>query len=278
MTTPAGAGDIVFTRHDARRGVAWLRDAYAMVARARVPWLMLLAIYYVVQIAVSQLPFLGAWLPLLFKPIFAVGFLAAAWTQERGGPLRVGLLFQGFRSNLRSLLPLGALFVAGLVVAVFATTLVDGGTLLDVLRGATPLTEELVQSGRLQGAMLFGALCSLPVVLALWFAPGLVVFQDAGPVAALGASLRAALANWRPLLAYGLAVFALGALLPAVIAQLLLLVLPSETTLFVVRFLLFAWLFLFAATLHASDYVSYRDVFHAGETLAPLPSGRPRQP
>ena len=25
-----------------------------------------------------------------------------------------------------------------------------------------------------------------------------------------------------------------------------------------------------AATLHISDYVSYRDVFHAGETLAPL--------
>ena len=26
----------------------------------------------------------------------------------------------------------------------------------------------------------------------------------------------------------------------------------------------------FTATLHLSDYVSYRDVFHAGETLAPL--------
>ena len=35
------------------------------------------------------------------------------------------------------------------------------------------------------------------------------------------------------------------------------------------------YMFFFAATLHVSDYVSYRDVFHAGETLAPLTPGRP---
>ena len=35
--------------------------------------------------------------------------------------------------------------------------------------------------------------------------------------------------------------------------------------------LLLPYSLFFAATLHVSDYVSYRDVFHAGETLAPLP-------
>ncbi len=34
------------------------------------------------------------------------------------------------------------------------------------------------------------------------------------------------------------------------------------------------FVFFFAATLHVSDYVSYRDVFHSGETLAPLTPGR----
>jgi hypothetical protein len=33
---------------------------------------------------------------------------------------------------------------------------------------------------------------------------------------------------------------------------------------------------MFAATLHVSDYVSYRDVFHSGETLAPTAPGAPR--
>jgi len=32
--------------------------------------------------------------------------------------------------------------------------------------------------------------------------------------------------------------------------------------------LLLPYVFLFVATLHISDYVSYRDVFHAGENAA----------
>ena len=34
------------------------------------------------------------------------------------------------------------------------------------------------------------------------------------------------------------------------------------------------YLAFFVATLHISDYVSYRDVFHAGETLAPIGGAR----
>jgi hypothetical protein len=32
------------------------------------------------------------------------------------------------------------------------------------------------------------------------------------------------------------------------------------------------------STLHIADYVSYRDVFHAGETLAPIGGGDARAP
>jgi hypothetical protein len=34
------------------------------------------------------------------------------------------------------------------------------------------------------------------------------------------------------------------------------------------------YLAFFVATLHISDYVSYRDVFHTGETLAPIGGAR----
>jgi uncharacterized membrane protein len=117
--------------------------------------------------------------------------------------------------------------------------------------------------------MLFAAFCALPTILALWFAPGLVVFQDANAVTALSASLRAALANWRPLLVYGLGVFVLGGVVPYLIllaiSQLLGNVDGALVLLVTLPYLMF-----FVATLHISDYVSYRDVFHAGETLAPL--------
>ncbi len=150
-----------------------------------------------------------------------------------------------------------------------ASALSDG-TLEQLLAGPQPPPEELLRDSRLQLGLLAGVLAALPVMLAMWFAPALVVFQDARATTALGASLRAALANWRPILVYALGVFVFGMMLPAVVGQLVVALIPSEITIAVVRFALFAWLLMFGGTLHISDYVSYRDIFHAGETLSPL--------
>lgn len=282
MGTPR---DVVFTVYPARRGVAWLANGWALFSRARMPWLFLLATYYVVMMAVDLVPFVGQLAVPLIKPVFAVGFLAAAWTQERGGTPRVPDLFQGFRSNLRALLVLGAVFVGGITVAVLSTAVVDGGKLLDVLTAPAPATvaereawaatlNATLRDTRTQLAMVFASLVALPTLAALWFAPGLVVFQDLPATSALAHSLRAALANWRALAVYALAVFLLGGLLPGVALALLTIALPSSVAAVLGVALLLPYVFFFAATLHVSDYVSYRDVFHAGETLAPLTPGR----
>ena len=276
MTAPARTGDIVFTRHPARRGFAWLLESWAMFSRARMPWLVLISIYYAILILVNVVPIVGQLVWPLLKPVFAVGLLAAAWAQERGGTPGPADLFKGFRANVRALLPLGIVFIAGVALAALSTSLVDGGMFLGLVAGDEPASLESLSSSRLQAGLLFGALVALPVTLALWFAPALVVFQDVGPGVALGASLRAALANWRPMLVYAAGVLTFGVLLPLLAGQMLLMLMPSETMLAVVRFLLLAYGLMFAATLHVSDYVSYRDVFHSGETLAPTTPGTSR--
>jgi hypothetical protein len=276
VTTPARATDIVFTRQPAQRGFAWLVQSWAMFSRARMPWLVLISIYYVILLLVNVVPVVGQLVWPLLKPVFAVGLLAAAWGQERGGTPGPADLFRGFRANVRALLPLGIVFIAGVALAALSTSLVDGGMFLELVAGDEPASLESLSSPRLQAGLLFGALVALPVTLALWFAPALVVFQDVGPGVALGASLRAALANWRPLLVYAAGVLTFGVLLPLLAGQMLLMLMPSETMLAVVRFLLLAYGLMFAATLHVSDYVSYRDVFHSGETLAPTTPGASR--
>jgi uncharacterized membrane protein len=60
---------------------------------------------------------------------------------------------------------------------------------------------------QLQLGVAFSALLSLLVVIATWWTQALVVFQDAGPGAALAASLRAALANWKALALYVVGIF-----------------------------------------------------------------------
>lgn len=266
--------EFLFTRYPARQGMAWLSSAYTMFRAHRLQWVMLVLAYFFVLLLVRVVPFIGPYAMTLLKPVFAVGLLAAAWTQERGGTPALGQLFQGFRANLGALLAIGLFFVCGITLAVFGSALVDGGKLLELISGAGPLTEEQLTASlgdrRLELGMLFSALLSLPVVIATWWAPALVVFQDARAGAALAASLRAAIANWKPLAIYGFGVFFYGVVVPGLVTGILALVLPSPAGSWLMIALLLPYSIFFAATLHVSDYVSYRDVFHAGETLAPL--------
>ena len=270
--------EIAFTRHEGRRGIAWLRVSYALFRRAPLQWLLLVLAYYVVLVAIKMVPFVGGLAAVVMKPLFAVGFLAAAWNQERGITPSVRHLFQGFRSNLAALLPLGAILLGGIALAVAATALIDGGQLVSLFVDPAPegLDQEAaakrfsdtLSEPRVQAGMVFGALCALPTVLALWFAPALVVFQDATVLGALRASLRAALANWRPLLRYALTVFLFAAIVPSFLSLLIALLAPQAFYAAVATVVLLPYTACFVATLQISDYVSYRDVFHAEETLS----------
>lgn len=260
---------ISFVRRDARRGFFWLRRAHAMFRAAPLPWLLLLVVYYVL-VALAELgpwPSLGKLAASILKPVFAVGFLAAAWSQERGARPRFRDLFQGFRSNLWALVPLGLVFFAGMMLAVWATSLVDGGALIGWFSGSEEPSAELQRSGKLQLAFLFGALCALPTILALWFAPALVVFHDATAWKALTTSLRAAVANWRPTGVFGLAVLFFGGILPALGATLARIVGETAGTIIAVG-VVFPYMLVFLATFQIADYVAYRDVFHADEPPA----------
>jgi hypothetical protein len=129
--------------------------------------------------------------------------------------------------------------------------------------------QETLSAPRVQAGMLFGALCALPTLLALWFAPALVVFQDAGVALALRSSLRAALANWRPLLRYALGVFFFSAVVPTLLSLAIAVVVPQNLHAAFAAFVLMPYGACFVATLQISDYVSYRDVFHTDEALDP---------
>jgi uncharacterized membrane protein len=240
---------------------------------------MLVLGYFVSLLVIRFVPLVGPFAMTVLKPVFAVGLLAAAWRQERGGVPQMGDLFRGFRTNLRALLLIGAFFVAGITVAVYASSLVDGGRLLELIAIGGTLSEEQMAARLADPMLTFGMMLStlvaLPVVVATWWAPALVVFQDASAMGALGASLRAAVANWRALAVYGLAVFFYGGVVPVIAYKLITLVAPGPAQSLLVIAVLLPYTLFFAATLHVSDYVSYRDVFHANETLAPLSGGRP---
>ncbi|MEO5765030.1 MAG: BPSS1780 family membrane protein [Casimicrobiaceae bacterium] len=279
------ARDIAFTRQPGANGTRWLARSYAMFAKARMNWIVLLLTYYAVLLLAEFVPFIGVLAAPVLKPVFAVGFLAAAWTQERGEMPGFQLLFRGFRSNLSALVLLGIVYAVGITIAISASQFVDGGKLLALISDRMPAEldqeaaalrlSETLADPQVQLGMIVGALCAIPTLFALWWAPALVVFQDASATTALSTSLRAALANWRPILRYALAAFFFGGLLPTVVGTLLALFIPAPVGRALALALMLPYVFFFVATLHISDYVSYRDVFHASEPPATPAAGAP---
>jgi len=261
----AAPAPIDFVRYSGRRGGIWLKDAAMMLAAHRVPWLVLVGCYYLIQLLVSAIPVAGPLVLMVLRPVFTVGFLAAAWTQERGGKPEVRHLFRGFGSNLWALLPVGIVLIVGLTLAVLSTALVDGGVLLDAITSNAIRDEPFPANSRVEGAMLVGIVVALFTILAIWFAPALIVFQDCGPWQAMQLSLRAALANWRPVAVYGLLLFFCGGVVPGLAVALIKLTVPPPAAVYVTLLTVFPYFCLFVAAQTISDYIAYRDIFHAGE-------------
>src|SRR5438128_8388761 len=185
--------DLHFERRPAIQGWRWLQRAFAMFRRYWVIWSLLVVAYLVLISLIAPIPYLGRSAAFILKPIFTVGFLAAAWSQERGEDPKLSQLFAGFRSNLYALVPIGFVYWIGIMLALLATAWGDQGTMARfIFYGEIP-RDDYLSSPELERAMLIALACAVPVVLANWFAPALVVFGDAVPIAALTTSLRAAL-------------------------------------------------------------------------------------
>jgi hypothetical protein len=175
-----------------------------------------------------------------------------------------------------ALLAIGVVLAIAIRVALFLSSLVDGGKFVELISSGGSLTEEQLAArfgdGQFRFGLTFFAVLSLPIVIVTWWASALIVFQDASALAAIGTSLRAAIANWKALALYALGVLVYGGFLPSLIMTLGIIV-PSPPLQILVAAALVIYLLVFAVALHVSHYVSYRDVFHANETLAPLARG-----
>jgi hypothetical protein len=257
-----------FVHVRAARGWTWLVHAHGMFAQARLYWLLLIIGYWLLTIVITVIPVAGPIAAILLKPVFAVGFLAAAWAQERGERPQFGRLFAGFRSNVRSLVPLGIVYAAGIALALAAGAAFDGGVLMrGILFGESVGEGSMLASG-FQGAVATTMICAIPTLLALWFAPALIVFQDQTTIAALIQSFRASIANLGAIAIYALSVFLFWVVIPGMIISVCTLLLGQTGVLLGVA-LSTPFTLSVIAIIFIADYVVYRDLFHHHEGLRP---------
>jgi uncharacterized membrane protein len=229
---------------DAGRGINWWSDGWALFQKNAGIWVVIALILLIGAVVLSFIPFLGGLATTLLWPVVTGSCLLAARKSESGDKLDVGDLSLGFKESLNPLLVLGALCLAASVVIMVVMGVLGFGAIMGM--GAAGASQSMAGMMAAAGAgilaLLVGLALSIPVMMALWFSPALVVFRGVPPVEAVRASFAACLRNIVPFLLHGI-VFLVAAIVASIPFGLGWLVLLPLVTL--------------------TMYSSYKDVFGA---------------
>jgi hypothetical protein len=244
----------------ASRGWNWIVEGFRLFRNNPALLTFLVFGYWLILIFLNLVPLIGVALAPLCVPALSVGVMNGCRALERGSENGFGLLFSGFGRNRNALLVLGAVYLVSSLLVFAGSALFDGGMLFDVMVSGQPPPDDMAENERLLLALQATLILMVPVLMAFWFAPMLVAWNDLPVAKALFFSFIACLRNWRPFLVYGLGVAFISAILPGLILGLIgATAAPLQRMVAVAMSL--PLLFVFVPTLFASFYVSYRDVF-----------------
>ena len=232
----------------AARGASWWTGGWRLFTRAPVIWIVIVILFAALMMGLSLIPIFGQLASALLSPVLAAGILLGCRELDQGRALRVGHLVAGFNDRLTSLVVVGLLYLGGWLVIVSVGVIAMLGVI--GLGGLSALAhgDGPAAAFELLGAIGGGAIVlllvvlafSIPLVMAYWFAPALVIFRGDEPLAAMRNSFVASLRNVPPFLIYSLLglVFAIVATIPFGLG----------------------W-FVLAPVFAASIFVSYEDIF-----------------
>ncbi|MCP5249570.1 MAG: hypothetical protein H6942_13725 [Candidatus Accumulibacter sp.] len=215
-------------------GYQWLLRGWQTFRMAPATWMGIAVAFMVFTLVISAIPFVNLAVNLLI-PVFIGGISIGCKAIEDGQDLRFTHLLAGFSSNPGGLLLIGLLYLLAmlLIAAVVGVVSALGAMVAGSRYDAASFP--LLALGFMTTLLLF-----VPLAMAIWLAPPLVVFHRLSAAQAVKTSFFASWHNFAPFCLYGLLV-----VLAAVIASL-----P----------LLLGWLVVLPV-LYASLYAFYRDVF-----------------
>ncbi len=229
-------------------GWRWIAEAFALFRRNPLIWLVLTGVLFGIAMALSLVPVLGTYLLYLLTPLLLAGLMTACRDAEAGKEIEIAHLVRGFRENASQLVTIGGVYLVGNVVIGGIVMSVGGAELQEAFRAAREGTPEALSAevaNRASVALLIGGALFVPLAMATWFAPALVILDNLPALPALQLSMRGCLANLLPFLLYGMIMSGL---------------------LFAAMLLLFVGVLFWLPLALLTGYTGYRDVFHGEST------------
>ena len=189
---PPAPGDVV-----PGHALDWLAAGWRIFMRAPLVWALQALIFFVILAALGMVPFLGWAAAPVTLPVLVAGMLSGARALDRGEPLHVGQLFDGLRQHAGNLLLVGLFHLLGLLLAALAAAAIGGSAILTgAAAGALGAIAGagVAAGGMMLGVVVFTVLWAL-LMMALWFAPALVMLHEVAPLDAMRLSARACFHN-----------------------------------------------------------------------------------
>jgi len=226
------------------RGWQWIVDGFALFRLSPVIWIALFFVYLLIGMVLSVIPVVGPILLNLLAPVFMAGFMLGCRDLENGEELEINHLFAGFKRNTSQLITVGGLYLAGVIVIVGIVFIMTGGAGISAMSAGHMFGEDVAATAAGSGfllAALVGLAVLVPLMMAYWFSPTLVVFHDMKAVDAMKVSFTACLRNIGPFTVYSLISMVLMLIAAIPLGLGLLVMIPTMT---------------------ASLYISYKDIFN----------------
>ena len=203
---------------DAGRGVAWWVEGWRLFTPSVGTWLLIAVVLcglILVSALIGMIPLIGQLVGLALEvlwPAVIGGLMLGCRAIDRGNPLMVAHLFAGFSQRTRSLVIAGAIYTGLLLLITIAIgammIAIFGVSILNVLmHTADPAQMGIAYSSAVVAVLLgflFFLLLLLPLLMAIWFAPSLIMLGGAEATAAMKASFAGCLHNILPFLVYGI--------------------------------------------------------------------------
>jgi hypothetical protein len=227
---------------DAKQGWQWIVTGFLIFRKIPLTWIVLCTTLLLIAATLSLIPMAGQFIFTLLSPVFLAGLMIGCKALEQGDKLEIAHLLAGFRHTSGPLITIGGIYLVGQVLILGIFMLVGGNVLMDLLIDGKRVDENELKnvSGDMLSASLVALMLSIPLMMAAWFAPLLVIFKGMPALDAMRISFFACLKNIVAFQIYAVILIVL-----TIIATM-----PYGLGLFVL-----------VPTLFASIYASYRDIF-----------------
>ncbi|MDO9469482.1 MAG: BPSS1780 family membrane protein, partial [Nitrosomonas sp.] len=183
-----------------KQGLQWILSGFYLFRKAPLAWVFVCFTLMLIAMAMSFIPLLGKFVFTLISPAFLAGIMLGCKDMEQGKPIELKHLFIAFKTNPAPLITIGGIYLIGQILIIGLVMLIGGSQMTDML-----LYEKRVDESELMGVMssmltssLIALTLSIPLMMASWFSPLLVIFHNVPPIAAMQRSFFACLKNFIP--------------------------------------------------------------------------------